>query len=132
MLRLHCAYNAKMDEASGLPPEHRHVELEEEELRQFSHAEPRREDIEGFLSRAYREVIVLVEGIEPTTSSTLQARHSYIVGGLREEDRDVVWDKEFADCTAVPGDGHGLGLDLGRFHTLVDPPSQHAHNRADW
>ena len=33
-----------------------------------------REDIEAFLEQSYKEVIVLVEGIEPTTSCTLQAR----------------------------------------------------------
>eukprot|EP01052_Picozoa_sp_SAG31_P028989 SAG31_NODE_2844_length_5009_cov_2.067006_5_plen_160_part_00 len=45
------------------------------------------------------EIIVLVEGIEPTTSYSVQARHSYCV-------EDIVWDHAFAP-SIFPADGRG-------------------------
>merc|ERR1711972_609533 len=67
----------------------------------------------------YIEVVVLVEGIEPTTSATLQARHSYLVGGADDKHLDLEWDAEFDTCCRVHRDtSKGLVLDLSRFHTL--------------
>jgi len=118
-LQLHCKYNAKMDKTSGLPPEQCHRELKAEELQTITHEDPSREELHTHLALNYSEVVVLVEGIEPTTSSTLQARHSYVTGGLGGEG-DVAWDMAFAECIRVPHEGNaGLMLDLGRFHMLV-------------
>merc|ERR1719433_2135575 len=119
MLQQHCSFNAKSDALSGFPPEDCHRELTGQELKYYAHQDPDRWEIKDHCARNYLEVIVIVEGIEPTTSSTLQARHSYIVGG--PGDSDVAWDMEFAECCRLPqGDGRrGLGLDLARFHDLV-------------
>merc|ERR1712146_273706 len=101
------------------------------ELKTFTHQDPTREEIENYLEEQHIEVVVIVEGIEPTTSSTLQARHSYLIGGtddsgmpLEPEDLDVQWDVQYADCSRlVPGDtGKGLVLDLSRFHQKVPAP----------
>lgn len=48
-----------------------------------------RELIEAWLDDTQAEIIVLLEGIDATTSSTIQARHSYTVS-------ELVWDATFA------------------------------------
>jgi len=75
--------------------------------------ERKRQDIEEFLSERYVEVVVLIEGVEPTTSSCLQARHSYLFPV------DVVWDRDFADCTLFGKKGAPCAVDLSRFQELV-------------
>lgn len=72
------------------------------------------------MGKSFKEVVVLVEGIEPTTSATLQSRHSYLVGPPEATDTDTAWDMDFVDCIMVPEDEEdsGLGVDLGRFHML--------------
>lgn len=118
-LQVHCYHSAKGDVKAGLPEEHCHRELTKDELQEMSHEDPTREDLHTHLTLNFAEVVVLVEGIEPTTSSTLQARHSYLVGGPNNV-ADVSWDMEFAECVRVPHEGNaGLMLDLGRFHMLV-------------
>mmetsp|Transcript_9645 Transcript_9645/g.15313 ORF Transcript_9645/g.15313 Transcript_9645/m.15313 type:complete len:211 (+) Transcript_9645:1-633(+) len=117
VLQLHCRYNAATDKSNGYPPEVCHQELDESQLSRLTHKEPTRDEICEHLASRYREVIVLVEGIEPTTSATLQARHSYVVG--RPGHGDTVWDMEFEDCLLIPKDAQaGLGVDLGRFHAI--------------
>lgn len=64
-------------------------------------------------------MVVIVEGIEPTTSATLQSRHSYLVGPPGATDTDTAWDMDFVDCVMVPevedkATSGGLGVDLGR------------------
>lgn len=74
---------------------------------------PTRAEVEHFLKGKYMEVVCLVEGIEPTTSSTLQARHSYLFS------TEVAWDMDFVDCT-LPGTAkRPCTVDLGRFHQMV-------------
>jgi len=122
MLETHCAYNEESDRASGIDPKFCHRTLKDDEVEELSHRHPRREEIEEHLAQSYCEVVVLVEGIEPTTSSTLQARHSYVVGTgpLMEED-DISWDMKFVECCKVSQEGGAaaMGVDLGRFHTLA-------------
>lgn len=60
------------------------------------------------IKEAQIEVLCLVEGVEPTTSNTLQARHSYTVD-------DVVFDAEFRSCVHRLPDGK-CAIDLDRFH----------------
>lgn len=125
MLRLHCRYNAQCDALSELPPEIRHRELHDEEMECLIHQDPGRDDIKKHLALNYHEVVVIVEGIEPSTSSTLQAKYSYIVGG--PSGGDVGWDMEFVECCREPCDvSKGLALDLSRFHDLepVKAPDQ--------
>eukprot|EP00928_Gymnodinium_smaydae_P045647 TRINITY_DN30398_c0_g2_i1.p1 TRINITY_DN30398_c0_g2~~TRINITY_DN30398_c0_g2_i1.p1 ORF type:complete len:612 (-),score=99.17 TRINITY_DN30398_c0_g2_i1:109-1872(-) len=117
MLQLHCRYNAESDRLSGFSEEARHKELTEEDLATMTHDHPTREEIEQYLDQGYVEVIVLVEGIDPSTSCTLQARHSYIVGG--PEGGDVAWDMGFTDCCRTTKNGSGkLEIDLARFHKV--------------
>jgi len=126
MLKRHCLYNAHSDEVSGMPEGVRHRELTDEDLAILGDHDPTREELEEYFNQEdedgqqanHLEVVVLVEGIEPTTSSTLQARHSYAVGP--SVSGDFEWDADFEECCeAVPGRGSkGLVLDLSRFHTL--------------
>merc|ERR1711879_486127 len=106
MLKLHCAYNAHSDMASGIAPEEAHHELTDEEVKLFAHVDPTRDDIRSQLASGYLELVVLVEGIEPTTSSTLQSRHSYLLGGDSVSRVDVEWDKQFVDCCMLPKGGN--------------------------
>mmetsp|Transcript_65983 Transcript_65983/g.206739 ORF Transcript_65983/g.206739 Transcript_65983/m.206739 type:complete len:271 (+) Transcript_65983:2-814(+) len=128
MLERHCRYSARSDALSGFPPELCHQELTAEELESLTHLDPDRWEIKEHFSSHYLEVVVIVEGIEPTTSSSLQARHSYVIGGPGG-DGDVAWDMAFAECCRVSREpGRGLALDLGRFHALepIGPPQASA------
>jgi len=127
-LRVHCAYTAVSDEASGFPEEVRHKPLEEESAgganfeELVSCPEPKRDDIRDHLAEGYFELVVLVEGTEPSTASTLQARHSYVVGGAGN---DVAWDCDFVECCSFQnkaGQARRLAVDLGKFHNLVERP----------
>lgn len=93
-------------------------------LGQLGHKEIERETLREHFRENFLEVVVLVEGIEPTSSSTLQCRHSYVIGGP-EMETDVVWDLEFADCMRAPPAGAPVGgnllVDLNKFHKLEKP-----------
>lgn len=69
-----------------------------------------------FLAERFTEIIVLVEGVEPTTSCTLQARHSYLFP------KDVVWDHDFADCMNLGTESRPSSVNFSRFHELVSIP----------
>ena len=60
-------------------------------------AGPTKEEVARWLEEGEVEVICLVEGIEPTTSYSVQSRHSYTA-------EDIVWDHTFAP-TIFPADG---------------------------
>jgi len=126
LLRRHTEYMAVQDEQSGIPAEFRHVRwstlefqswawsLEQAEKRSIFRMEPDRDAITEFINRRYIEVVVLVEGVEPTTSSTLQARHSYRLP------EDMEWDMDFVDCIILgSAERRPCSVDLGRFHELV-------------
>ena len=65
------------------------------------------------------EVLVLLEGIDPITSSTLQARHSYIA-------KDIKMDHEFARCVTRDAEGKAV-IDFGKFHKVI-PIKSHKLN----
>ena len=44
------------------------------------------------------EVVVLIEGVDPLTSHTVQAFHSY-------KAEDIEWDHFFSPCTLLDKDG---------------------------
>jgi len=116
-LQLHCAYNAEVDKLAGLLEGVRHESLSDDYKRKCCHEEPTRQDIEDHLSSgSHFEVVVLVEGIEPTTSSNLQARHSYNI--TQHSLGDVAWDMDFANCCRVREDRRCLEVDWMRFHLL--------------
>lgn len=117
MLHLHCTYQAAQDKDAGLPEEARHRVRERDDYGAFVHQDPSQDEVRHHLQGGYREIVVLVEGIEPTTSATLQARHSYVIGGPHAD--DVEWNMQFVECCMVPHNSDkGLVLDLARFHTL--------------
>ena len=60
------------------------------------------------------EVVVIIEGIDPHTSNTFQARHSY-------SGEDIVFDQSFAPCMSVHDDGMAK-LDWDKFHLMKDCP----------
>ena len=84
--------------------------------------------------------MVLLEGIEPSTGNTLQARHSYRLaadgdgdggaaaaggGGGGLVDADVAWNARPARCVFWDGvgkggtEGGGVRVDFGLFHGVV-------------
>lgn len=62
------------------------------------------------------EVVVLVEGIDAVTSSTIQVRHSYKAS-------EILFDRRFENCVDVDPDTGGAVVDFRRFHEThpVDP-----------
>jgi len=126
MLRLHVQYQAAQDLQDGVPPKCCHQSWKNKDLSELGwwtvdkppdnrpglSSEPVRSEIDAFLRERFVEIVVMVEGIEPTSSSTLQARHSYLFPD------DVVWDMDFADCLQLGNQGRPCGVDLGLFHRL--------------
>jgi len=66
--------------------------------------------IESFMRTSELEVIAIVEGIEPATSDTIQARHSYTAD-------EIVWDHTFLPC--LTRTSSGCCVDYSRFHKIV-------------
>mmetsp|Transcript_76822 Transcript_76822/g.223033 ORF Transcript_76822/g.223033 Transcript_76822/m.223033 type:complete len:978 (-) Transcript_76822:103-3036(-) len=112
-LRRHVNYSAASDPANGVPEAKRHVPWSTEHHNVPTSTTVLRQDIEDFLSSQYIEIVVLLEGVEPTTSCSVQARHSYLFP------EDIVWDRTFADCIELGTDERACAVDLGRFHDLV-------------
>lgn len=75
--------------------------------------QPTRAQIEHHLRKSELEVIVVLEGIDGSTSNTMQARHSYT-------DDDMVWDATFETC--VSKTPHGIHIDFDKFHLLKPVP----------
>ena len=75
---------------------------------------PSRAELEEHLQDMQLEVIVLLEGIEPLTSGTLQARHSFSWAH-----GDMVFDSTFAKCVTRDAQTGTATIDFDRFHALV-------------
>ena len=62
------------------------------------------------------EVVVLVEGIDAVTSTTIQVRHSY-------KAEDIMFDHRHVNCVDVDPATGGAVIDFNRFHETapVDP-----------
>jgi hypothetical protein len=75
--------------------------------------------IKEHMERSHLEIIVIVEAIDPHSSNTFQARHSYT-------SRDIEFDKSFCGCMTVAPDGLAC-LDWELFHTLKDVPFNASH-----
>jgi hypothetical protein len=86
--------------------------------------------LSAWIKECRTEVIVLVEGVDPITSCSLQARHSYSVDA-----GDVVWQADFRPCVSRTREGR-CRVDFARFHELVPvepgdgrwppPPASHS------
>lgn len=72
------------------------------------------------------ELIVLIEGVDEITGSSIQCRHSYRYD-------DIIWNHTFAPCVSpkkrqVENNGSraslvdGCTLDLSQFHELIPSP----------
>ncbi|TYZ67809.1 hypothetical protein PybrP1_005619 [[Pythium] brassicae (nom. inval.)] len=75
-------------------------------------------DIKDFWKDSQVEVVVLVEGIDAVTSSTIQVRHSY-------KAEEILFDRRFENCVDVDPVTGGAVVDFRRFHEThpVDPES---------
>ena len=73
-----------------------------------------RKRIKEHLANSELEVVVIVEGIDPYSSNTFQARHSYAGD-------DIVFDQSFASCMSLDTDGWAK-LDWSRFHEMKPCP----------
>jgi len=125
LLRLHTRYQAALDPQNGVLPELCHKYSPEQwgdsgdgaqgtsTAMPRPGAQPLRREVEAYLNEHHVEVVAVVEGIEPTSGSTLQARHSYVIPD------DVVWDAEFADCILQATSRRPCTVDIGRFHEIV-------------
>jgi len=63
------------------------------------------------------EIVVLIEGIDATTSYTIQARHSYTV-------TDVLFHHDFQPCVTELPSG-GACLDFSKFHSVQHVEKEH-------
>ena len=70
--------------------------------------------IRNHIERSHLEVIVIVEAIDPHSSNTFQARHSYTAD-------DIEYDRAFETCMNVAPDGRAR-LDWDLFHTTKQVP----------
>lgn len=108
-LRRHVAYLTRP--GAGDDPAHAALL---ERLPKEASAQEVRQQVQSYLRTHFAEVVCLIDGIDPLTSSNVQARHSYVA-------TDIVWDSRFANCvrdTALPSGGPGILIDFGCFHDL--------------
>lgn len=75
---------------------------------------PTRSEVEAFLQSTWLEIAVIIEGIEPISSATIQARHSYTVD-------ELVFDCAFAPTVVRDQREHWV-VDIRHFHRLVPSP----------
>lgn len=74
---------------------------------------PTKAQIMRHLRTAEVEVVVILEGIDGSTSNTMQARHSYT-------DEDIAYDHTFANCVSKTAEGVVINFD--KFHMLKPVP----------
>ena len=75
--------------------------------------------VDAFMEASGHEIVVVVEGVDPITSNTVQATHSYCYRARDGEDRrDVVWDCDFRPCVSRDDRGR-CRIDYAAFHELV-------------
>ncbi|CEG49734.1 animal inward rectifier k channel (irk-c) family protein [Plasmopara halstedii] len=82
--------------------------------------EPTKMQIMNHLRKSGLEIIALLEGIDSSTSNTMQARISYT-------DEDIAWDATFERC--VVKTSKGLCIDFDRFHLLKPAPLDSMRNQ---
>ena len=70
-----------------------------------------RDELQQHIERSALEVVVILEGIDPLTGCTVQARHSYVGA-------ELLWDHEFVPCVSRGPIGSGLRavVDFDRLH----------------
>ena len=85
---------------------------------------PTPDELMEFWRESRLEILVMVEGVEPITSSTIQARHSYSVD-------DMVWDMIPAPCVTEGDDGR-CEIDFGKFHDCCPPCDDPCEDTPMW
>jgi potassium inwardly-rectifying channel subfamily J len=105
-LRKHVAHRAERDREKHLAAELCHSVVED-----VLPSAPTRSAVRRFAQDHHLEVVVLVEGVEGTTGSTVQSRHSYLIP------EDIGWDMDFAEC--VDGGAKNCVVNLDKFHRLI-------------
>ena len=71
--------------------------------------------IRQHLQRSRVEVVIVVEAMDPHSSNSFQARHSYVA-------EDIEFDKSFAACMDVDPETGMAHLDWSKFHGLHKVP----------
>jgi hypothetical protein len=77
--------------------------------------ERERKEVAQYMHETRMEIVVILEGVDPLTSHTVQAFHSY-------KSEDIEWDHFFAPCTFLDSDGWTV-VDFMKFHNLIAVPS---------
>ena len=70
----------------------------------------RMQTIREWMVRCNAEVLVILEGVDATTSNTVQARQSYTV-------HDISWDSTFVPCARRQPNG-GIFIDFTTLHDV--------------
>lgn len=113
MLEAHMEYWAEQDRLAGA------VERPHQKPQRCS-ADPLlqevwRRKVRKTVGQGWFEILVVLEGVEGTTSSTVQARHSYVA-------EDLVWDHTFAPIFAVDPHEESSVIDYTKINDLVEAP----------
>ncbi|KAG5190243.1 hypothetical protein JKP88DRAFT_175800 [Tribonema minus] len=77
-------------------------------------AQEERRAIAAFVKDRELEVVVIVEGIDTSTGSTVQCRYSYAVDNM-------VWDHAIGPCVTKDADGKCV-VDFLKFHDVRAAP----------
>ncbi|CAM9709886.1 unnamed protein product [Scytosiphon promiscuus] len=78
-------------------------------------AREERKAIDAYVQDRELEVVVILEGTDTSTGSTVQARHSYCW-------EDILWDRTFASCVTRGKDG-ACEVDFSKFHDTLQAPA---------
>ncbi|CEG48949.1 animal inward rectifier k channel (irk-c) family protein [Plasmopara halstedii] len=73
---------------------------------------PSIEEIQQYWAESQLEVVVLVEGIDAVTSTTIQVRHSY-------KAEDILFNHRHVNCVDIDPETGGALVDFRRFHETV-------------
>lgn len=134
-LTRHTEYLAAQDMANGFPEHVSHgtfLESEIEDLGWRVHSNPTRfsdsdaptgvqpavitkEDLTELFRTSHVEIIAVLEGIEPSTSSVVQAQHSWLMPV------DAEWNVNYEDCVRMGTPSRPCVVDLGSFHKVHKP-----------
>eukprot|EP00904_Undaria_pinnatifida_P013732 jgi/Undpi1/948/HiC_scaffold_10.g04412.m1 len=77
-------------------------------------AQEERKAVEAYIQDRELEVVVILEGTDTSTGSTVQARHSYCW-------EDIRWNRTFASVVSRGEDG-ACEVDFSKFHDTVEVP----------
>jgi hypothetical protein len=79
-----------------------------------------KEMIQRYMLDRQIEIVAIVEGSDPATGGSVQARHSYVVN-------EIEWDKRFQHCVYQDPDDFYATVDFDLFHELTEAPKDAAY-----